>query len=87
MFFCVNLFPCRREFDLANQEAMDESAEWRRMFDLEFDKSAKCSRELDKVCKLIFQLNILNAFCMTCLFGFIDLLFWKECTQLRVIKL
>ncbi|KAL8516635.1 hypothetical protein ACS0TY_015047 [Phlomoides rotata] len=41
----------RRQFDLANQEAMDESAEWRKRFDLEFEKSAKCSRELDKIKK------------------------------------
>lgn len=47
--FGVNLFPCRRQFDLANQEAMDESAEWRRRFDFELEKAAKCSRELDKV--------------------------------------
>ncbi|KAG6430489.1 hypothetical protein SASPL_108558 [Salvia splendens] len=39
----------RRQFDLANREAMDESAEWRRRFDLEFDKAAKCSTELDQV--------------------------------------
>ncbi|XP_042049932.1 uncharacterized protein LOC121795459 [Salvia splendens] len=41
----------RRQFDLANREAMDESAEWRRRFDLEFDKAAKCSTELDQIKK------------------------------------
>ncbi|KAG6427431.1 hypothetical protein SASPL_111676 [Salvia splendens] len=38
----------RQQFDLANREAMDESAEWRRRFDLEFDKAAKCSTELEQ---------------------------------------
>ncbi|KAH0873097.1 hypothetical protein HID58_070459 [Brassica napus] len=33
-------------FDLANREAMDESAEWRRMFDCEAEKASKCNSEL-----------------------------------------
>ncbi|XP_018512999.1 uncharacterized protein LOC103857665 isoform X1 [Brassica rapa] len=37
---------CRRQFDLANREAMDESAEWRRMFDSEAEKASKCNTEL-----------------------------------------
>ncbi|XP_047963580.1 uncharacterized protein LOC125208072 [Salvia hispanica] len=41
----------RQQFDLANREAMDESAEWRRRFDLEFDKAAKCYTELDQIKK------------------------------------
>ncbi|KAL3839655.1 hypothetical protein ACJIZ3_024246 [Penstemon smallii] len=41
----------RRQFDLANREAMDESAEWRRRFDSEFEKAAKCSRELKEIKK------------------------------------
>ncbi|KAH6802643.1 acyl-CoA-binding domain protein [Perilla frutescens var. frutescens] len=41
----------RKQFDLANREAMDESAEWRRRFDSEFDKAAKCSRELEEIKK------------------------------------
>ncbi|KAK6147005.1 hypothetical protein DH2020_017917 [Rehmannia glutinosa] len=41
----------RREFDLANREAMDESAEWRRRYDLEAEKAAKCSRELEEIKK------------------------------------
>lgn len=49
LFFCCGLLPCRRQFDLANREAMDESAEWRRRFDSEHEKSAKCSRELNEV--------------------------------------
>ncbi|XP_018474586.1 uncharacterized protein LOC108845886 isoform X2 [Raphanus sativus] len=36
----------RRQFDLANREAMDESAEWRRMFDSEAEKASKCNTEL-----------------------------------------
>ncbi|ESQ52352.1 hypothetical protein EUTSA_v10017389mg [Eutrema salsugineum] len=36
----------RRQFDLANREAMDESAEWRRMFDNEAEKASKCNTEL-----------------------------------------
>ncbi|CAF2056664.1 unnamed protein product [Brassica oleracea] len=35
-----------RFFDLANREAMDESAEWRRMFDCEAEKASKCNSEL-----------------------------------------
>uniref|UniRef100_A0A0D3AIG1 Uncharacterized protein n=1 Tax=Brassica oleracea var. oleracea TaxID=109376 RepID=A0A0D3AIG1_BRAOL len=33
-------------FDLANREAMDESAEWRRMFDCEAEKASNCNSEL-----------------------------------------
>ncbi|EOA28128.1 hypothetical protein CARUB_v10024315mg [Capsella rubella] len=36
----------RKQFDLANREAMDESAEWRRMFDKESEKASKCTAEL-----------------------------------------
>ncbi|CAF1700314.1 hypothetical protein HID58_052038 [Brassica napus] len=36
----------RRQFDLANREAVDESAEWRRMFDSEAEKASKCNSEL-----------------------------------------
>ncbi|MFQ6632016.1 hypothetical protein Gotur_009428, partial [Gossypium turneri] len=38
----------RRQFDLANKEAMDESAEWRLRFDEEADKASKCGKELEK---------------------------------------
>ncbi|XP_020553678.1 uncharacterized protein LOC105174294 isoform X2 [Sesamum indicum] len=38
----------RRQFDLANREAMDESAEWRRRYDWEFEKAAECSRQLEE---------------------------------------
>ncbi|CAA0836500.1 Unknown protein [Striga hermonthica] len=41
----------RKQFDLANREAMDESAEWRRRFDFEFDKASKCLSELDEMKK------------------------------------
>ncbi|XP_028776052.1 uncharacterized protein LOC114732849 [Neltuma alba] len=36
----------RRQFDLANREAMDESAEWRLKYDEEVDKARKCFDEL-----------------------------------------
>ncbi|XP_044473340.1 uncharacterized protein LOC123201840 isoform X2 [Mangifera indica] len=39
----------RRQFDLANREAMDESAEWRYKYDREVDKVKKCSKELSEV--------------------------------------
>ncbi|KAG7017361.1 hypothetical protein SDJN02_19226 [Cucurbita argyrosperma subsp. argyrosperma] len=38
----------RRQFDLANREAMDESAEWRRMYDHEHDRANKCRSDLNK---------------------------------------
>ncbi|CAN1135502.1 hypothetical protein LINPERHAP2_LOCUS8884 [Linum perenne] len=36
----------RRQFDLANREAMDESAEWRMKYDEEAERSAKCDKEM-----------------------------------------
>ncbi|XP_022744134.1 uncharacterized protein LOC111295048 [Durio zibethinus] len=39
----------RRQFDLANKEAMDESAEWRLRFDEEADKASKCAKELEEI--------------------------------------
>ncbi|KAG4184087.1 hypothetical protein ERO13_A09G149400v2 [Gossypium hirsutum] len=39
----------RRQFDLANKEAMDESAELRLRFDEEADKASKCAKELEKI--------------------------------------
>ncbi|XVE76186.1 hypothetical protein DITRI_Ditri12bG0152800 [Diplodiscus trichospermus] len=39
----------RRQFDLANKEAMDETAEWRLRFDEEADKASKCAKELEKI--------------------------------------
>lgn len=36
----------RKEFDLANREAMDESAEWRRKYDEELERANKCEAEL-----------------------------------------
>ncbi|KAI3472071.1 hypothetical protein Pfo_028759 [Paulownia fortunei] len=41
----------RRQFDLANREAMDESAEWRRRYDSELEKAVKCFRELEEIKK------------------------------------
>ena len=40
----------RRQFDLANREAMDESAEWRLKYDEEVERATKCLNELIKVC-------------------------------------
>ncbi|PIA37374.1 hypothetical protein AQUCO_03000160v1 [Aquilegia coerulea] len=39
----------RRQFDLANREAMDESAEWRFKYDMELDRATKCAMELTQV--------------------------------------
>ncbi|KAL5809492.1 hypothetical protein ACOSQ3_030183 [Xanthoceras sorbifolium] len=39
----------RRQFDLANREAMDESAEWRLKYDAEAEKATKCAKELTEV--------------------------------------
>ncbi|XP_062117243.1 uncharacterized protein LOC133831088 isoform X2 [Humulus lupulus] len=36
----------RRQFDLANREALDESAEWRSRYDEEAVKTAQCLSEL-----------------------------------------
>nr|XP_043634799.1 uncharacterized protein LOC122605904 [Erigeron canadensis] len=39
----------RREFDLANKEAVDESAEWRLRFDEAEERATKCTKELKRV--------------------------------------
>uniref|UniRef100_A0A6N2N8J6 Uncharacterized protein n=1 Tax=Salix viminalis TaxID=40686 RepID=A0A6N2N8J6_SALVM len=39
----------RRQFDLANREAMDESAEWRMKYDEEVERSAKCDKQLIEI--------------------------------------
>ncbi|KGN58960.1 uncharacterized protein LOC101217573 isoform X2 [Cucumis sativus] len=44
----------RRQFDLANREAMDESAEWRRMYDNELDRANRCKSELNQL-KVSFE--------------------------------
>ncbi|XP_073223913.1 uncharacterized protein [Cicer arietinum] len=38
----------RRQFDIANREAMDESAEWRLKYDEEVDRVKKCLKELQE---------------------------------------
>lgn len=38
-----------RQFDIANQEAMEESAEWRLRYDLEVDRAKNCSNQLSQV--------------------------------------
>ncbi|XP_054805470.1 uncharacterized protein LOC129308383 [Prosopis cineraria] len=39
----------RRQFDLANREAMDESAEWRLKYDEEAGRARKCFEELQAI--------------------------------------
>ncbi|KAI7728325.1 hypothetical protein M8C21_005781 [Ambrosia artemisiifolia] len=39
----------RRQFDLANKEAVDESAEWRLRFDEAEERATKCAKELKRV--------------------------------------
>ncbi|KAL9257370.1 hypothetical protein AKJ16_DCAP08525 [Drosera capensis] len=39
----------RKQFDLANREAMDESAEWRLKFDTEKEQAERCMVELTKI--------------------------------------
>ncbi|KAI3748407.1 hypothetical protein L6452_11450 [Arctium lappa] len=39
----------RRQFDHANMEAMDESAEWRLKFDQAQERATKCTKELKRV--------------------------------------
>ncbi|CAN0881238.1 hypothetical protein LINGRAHAP2_LOCUS14127 [Linum grandiflorum] len=39
----------RRQFDLANREAMDESAEWRMKYDEEAERAAQCDKELIEI--------------------------------------
>ncbi|WCJ34535.1 hypothetical protein M5689_015840 [Euphorbia peplus] len=39
----------RKQFDLANREAMDESAEWRMKYDEEAERAAKCDKELVEI--------------------------------------
>ncbi|KMZ67615.1 hypothetical protein ZOSMA_260G00020 [Zostera marina] len=41
----------RKQFDLANMEAMDESAEWRMKYDMEVDRSKRFKTELEQVKK------------------------------------
>ncbi|CAN1805428.1 hypothetical protein LINPERHAP1_LOCUS24270 [Linum perenne] len=45
----------RRQFDLANREAMDESAEWRMKYDEEAERAAKCDKELIEILRQIKQ--------------------------------
>ncbi|CAA2953901.1 Hypothetical predicted protein [Olea europaea subsp. europaea] len=39
----------RKQFDLANREAMDESAEWRQRFDAEVEKTSTCYKDLSEI--------------------------------------
>ncbi|KAL6133393.1 hypothetical protein ACLB2K_065629 [Fragaria x ananassa] len=48
VWVCVALLS-RQQFDLANREAMDESAEWRLKYDVEAERSTKCVNELNQI--------------------------------------
>ncbi|XP_009373533.2 uncharacterized protein LOC103962543 isoform X2 [Pyrus x bretschneideri] len=39
----------RQQFDLANREAMDESAEWRLKYNEEAEKATKCMNQLKQI--------------------------------------
>lgn len=43
----------RQQFDLANKEAMDESAEWRSRYDEEVERANKCVNKLTEVKELL----------------------------------
>ncbi|CAK7343060.1 unnamed protein product [Dovyalis caffra] len=49
----------RRQFDLANREALDESAEWRIKYDEEVERAAKCDKQLIE----LMELSKLTHFC------------------------
>ncbi|KAH7513204.1 hypothetical protein FEM48_Zijuj12G0171600 [Ziziphus jujuba var. spinosa] len=62
----------RRQFDLANKEAMDESAEWRLKYDVEAERATKCLGELNKPSvPVILKLKI-DLSSVTCLIGSFD---------------
>ncbi|XP_047339092.1 uncharacterized protein LOC124942604 isoform X1 [Impatiens glandulifera] len=52
----------RREFDLANREAMDESADWRRMYDQEVERASMCIKELNNTKKRMMEENGANSY-------------------------
>lgn len=58
MFLFAQCF--RRQFDLANKEAMDESAEWRLKYDLEAERANKCLSELNMVSAISFRFYFAN---------------------------
>lgn len=58
IFFFLFTHTCRRQFDLANREAMDESAEWRLKYDEEVERATKCLTELIKVCTTLINFII-----------------------------
>lgn len=49
----------RKQFDLANREAMEESAEWRLKYDVEAERASNCLKELMEVFLLFFRFCIL----------------------------
>lgn len=51
---------CRRQFDLASREAMDESAVWRKRYDDEEKISSACQKELIKVGMFSFRIYTID---------------------------
>ncbi|KAJ0966479.1 hypothetical protein J5N97_023396 [Dioscorea zingiberensis] len=47
----------RRQFDRANMEAMDESAEWRMKYDRELEASRRYQREITKIKDVLSNSN------------------------------
>ncbi|KAF5747882.1 hypothetical protein HS088_TW05G00612 [Tripterygium wilfordii] len=39
----------RKQFDLANRDAMDESAEWRMRYNAEAERASKCGKQLMEI--------------------------------------
>lgn len=49
MFSILLSLSCRKQFDLANMEAMEESAEWRLKYDEQVQRATQLLRELEQV--------------------------------------
>lgn len=60
---------------MANREAMDESAEWRRMFDKEAEKASKCNTELSLVYSKLLHVEMF----LLCFFGYDHLDTEQDC--------
>ncbi|XP_076882009.1 uncharacterized protein LOC143530338 [Bidens hawaiensis] len=50
----------RMQFDLANREAVDESAEWRLRFDEAEERATKCTNELKRVKENVGDNNMIQ---------------------------
>ncbi|CAL5334764.1 unnamed protein product [Camellia sinensis] len=47
----------RRQFDLANREAMEESAEWRFKYDEEVKKASNCAQEVNEILARVSEVH------------------------------